>query len=65
MNSREIRDYINKLLEISIMLQKLTFAENISYQKSVELRLAHEKAYKKWLFYKNLQDELNKQSNRR
>ena len=65
MNNREIRDYIKKLLEISIMLQKLAFAENISYQKSVELRLAHEEAYKKWLFYKNLQAELNKQSNRR
>ena len=63
MNSLEIRDYIKKLLEISIMLQKLAFAENISYQKSVELRLAHKEAYKKWLFYKNLQAELNKQIN--
>ena len=64
MNSREMRDYIKKLLEISIMLQKLAFAEDISYQKSVELRLAHEKAYKKWLFYKNLQQELSKPKSR-
>lgn len=60
MNSREMRDYINKLSEISLMLQKLAFAEGISYQKSVELRLAHNEAYKKWLFYKNLQQELSK-----
>ena len=64
MNSLEMRDYIKKLLEISIMLQKLAFAEDISYQKSVELRLAHEKAYKKWLFYKNLQQELSKPKSR-
>ena len=64
MNSREMRDYIKKLLEISIMLQKLAFAENISYQKSVELRLAHEEAYRKWLFYKTLQEELNKTKSR-
>ena len=64
MNNREIRDYIKKLLEISIMLQKLAFVEDISYQKSVELRLAHEEAYKKWLFYKNLQQELNKSKSR-
>lgn len=64
MNNREIRDYIKKLLEISIMLQKLAFAEGISYQKSVELRLAHEEAYKKWLFYKNLQQELSKPKSR-
>lgn len=64
MNSREMRDYIKKLLEISIMLQKLAFAEGISYQKSVELRLAHEKAYRKWLFYKNLQQELSKPKSR-
>ena len=64
MNSREIRDYIKKLLEISIALQKLAFAEGISYQKSVELRLAHEEAYKKWLFYKNLQQELSKPKSR-
>ena len=64
MNSREIRDYIKKLLEISVMLQKLAFAEDISYQKSVELRLAHEEAYKKWLFYKNLQQELSKPKSR-
>ena len=64
MNNREIRDYIKKLLEISVMLQKLAFAEDISYQKSVELRLAHEEAYKKWLFYKNLQQELNKSKSR-
>ena len=64
MNSREMRDYIKKLLEISIMLQKLAFAEDLSYQKSVELRSAHEKAYKKWLFYKNLQQELSKSKSR-
>lgn len=64
MKSREMRDYIKKLLEISIMLQKLAFAEDISYQKSVELRLAHEKVYKKWLFYKNLQQELSKPKSR-
>ena len=64
MNNREIRDYIKKLLEISVMLQKLAFAEDISYQKSVELRLAHEEAYKKWLFYKNLQQELSKPKSR-
>ena len=64
MNSREMRDYIKKLLEISLMLQKLAFAEDISYQKSVELQLAHEKAYKKWLFYKNLQQELSKSKSR-
>ena len=64
MNSREMRDYIKKLLEISLMLQKLAFAENISYQKSVELRLAHKEAYKKWLFYKNLQQELSKPKSR-
>lgn len=64
MNNREIGDYIKKLLEISIMLQKLAFAEGISYQKSIELRLAHEEAYKKWLFYKNLQQELSKPKSR-
>ena len=64
MNNREIRDYIKKLLEISIMLQKLAFTEGISYQKSIELRLAHEEAYKKWLFYKNLQQELSKPKSR-
>lgn len=64
MNSREMRDYIKKLLEISIELQKLAFAEGISYQKSVELRLAHEEAYNKWLFYKNLQQELSKPKSR-
>jgi len=64
MNSREMRDYIKKLMEISIMLQKLAFAEGISYQKSIELRLAHEEAYKKWLFYKNLQQELSKPKSR-
>ena len=64
MNSREMRDYIKKLLEISIMLQKLACAEDLSYRKSVELRLAHEKAYKKWLFYKNLQQELSKSKSR-
>lgn len=64
MNNREIRDYIKKLLEISIMLQKLAFTEGISYQKSIELRLAHEEAYKKWLFYKNLQKELSKPKSR-
>lgn len=64
MNNREIRDYIKKLLEISIMLQKLAFAEGISYKKSIELRSAHEEAYKKWLFYKNLQQELSKPKSR-
>ena len=64
MNCREMRDYIKKLLEISIMLQKLAFNEDISYQKSVELRLAHKEAYKKWLFYKNLQQELSKPKSR-
>ena len=64
MNNREIRDYIKKLLEISVMLQKLAFAEGISYQKSIELRSAHEEAYKKWLFYKNLQLELSKSKSR-
>ena len=64
MKNREIRDYIKKLLEISVMLQKLAFTEGISYQKSVELRLAHEEAYNKWLFYKNLQQELSKPKSR-
>ena len=60
--NREIRDYIEKLLEISLALQKLAFSEDISYQKSEELRSEHEKAYNKWLFYKNLQIELSKPS---
>ena len=64
MNGQEMRDYIKKLMEISMMLQKLAFAEGISYQKSVELRQAHEEAYKKWLFYKNLQQELSKPKSR-
>ena len=62
--NREVRDYIKKLMEISIMLQQLAVAEGISYQKSVELRQAHEEAYKKWLFYKNLQEELSKPKTR-
>ena len=52
--NREARDYIKKLMEISIMLQQSAVAEGISYQKAVELRQAQEEAYKKWLFYKNL-----------
>ena len=62
--NREMRDYIKKLMEISIMLQQSAVAEGISYQKSVELRQAHEEAYKKWLFYKNLQEELSKPKTR-
>lgn len=64
MNNRELRDYIQKLLDISIALQRLAFSEGISFQKSQELREAHEKAYQKWLFYKNLQQELSKSKSR-
>lgn len=64
MNNREMRDYIKKLLDISIELKKLAFNEDISFQKSQELREAHEKTYQKWLFYKNLQQELSKSKSR-
>lgn len=60
MNGREMRDHIKKLLEISIELQKLALDESLSYQKAIELRLAHREAYKKWLFYKELYETVNK-----
>ena len=63
--NREMRDYVRKLLLTSIALNEISKYQELSYQKSVEIRKQHEEAYKKWLFYKNLQAELNKQTNRR
>ena len=60
MNYRLLYDYLKKLLEISIALSELSHSNNVSYEKSIELRKQHEEAYKKWLFYKNLQKTMNK-----
>lgn len=54
MKYRLLRDYLKKLLEISLELDKLSKSDNISYDKAVELRQKHQEAYNKWLFYKNL-----------
>ena len=59
MNYRLLYDYLKKLLEISIALSELASSNNISYEKSIELRKQHEEAYKKWLFYKNLQKTMS------
>jgi len=59
MNYRLLHDYLKKLLEISIALSELSHSDNISYEKAVELRKQHEEAYKKWLFYKNLQTTIS------
>ena len=47
MNYRLLYDYLKKLLEISIALSELASSNNISYEKSIELRKQHEEAYKK------------------
>ena len=59
MNYRLLYDYLKKLLEISIALSELSHSNNVSYEKSIELRKQHEEAYKKWLFYKNLQKTMS------
>ena len=59
MNHRLLYDYLKKLLEISITLRELSSSNNISYEKSIELRKQHEEVYKKWLFYKNLQKTMS------
>lgn len=64
MNNRKMRDYIYELLELSLLLQKVSTDFNTPYEKAVELRKEHEKAYKKWLFYKNLQQEMAKQKSK-
>lgn len=60
MTDRERRDYIRKLLETSLVLQRLALSLDISYEKSKELQAKHHETYNKWLFYKNLQEELSK-----
>ena len=54
--------YLKKLLEISIALNDLSKSDNISYEKAVELRKKHQEAYKKWVFYKNLQATISSKS---
>ena len=35
-------------------LRSLTFSNNISYSKGLEIRKKQDESYKKWQFYKNL-----------
>ena len=58
--NREMRDYVRKLLLTSIALNEISKYQELSYQKSIEIHKKHKEVYKKWLFYKNLQKELNK-----
>ena len=60
MTNRVLYEQIKYLLDLSLRLSNLSKSSEISYEKSVELRQQHEKTYKKWLFYKKLQQSLNK-----
>jgi len=62
MSYRLLYDYLKKLLEISIQLNELSHSDKISYEKAVELRQQHQEAYKKWVFYKNLQTTISSRS---
>lgn len=62
MTYRLLYDYLKKLLEISIKLNELSKSDEISYEKAVELRKQHQEAYKKWVFYKNLQATISSKS---
>ena len=62
MSYRLLYDYLKKLLEISINLNELSKSDKISYEKAVELRKQHQEAYKKWVFYKNLQTTISTKS---
>ena len=62
MSYRLLYDYLKKLLEISIKLNDLSKSDKISYEKAVELRKRHQEAYKKWIFYKNLQTTISSKS---
>ena len=64
MNDREMRDHIKKLLATSLTLKELSRNDNLTFEKSNYLRQQHEEAYNKWLFYKNLQQELSKSKSR-
>lgn len=64
MNDRSRRDYIRKLLEASLMLQKLALSLDISYEKSQEIQEQHHEIYNKWLFCKKLNDEVIKMRNK-
>lgn len=35
-------------------LRELTFSDNISYDKGLEIRKKQDESYKRWQFYKNL-----------
>lgn len=50
---------INKLKEIAITLRELSFSEDISYEKSQELRRQKEEIEKKYMFYKQLYERMN------
>ena len=62
MTYRLLYDYLKKLLEISIKFNELSKSDEISYEKAVELRKQHQEAYKKWVFYKNLQATISSKS---
>lgn len=49
---------INKLKEIAITLRELSFREDISYEKSQELRKQKEEIEKKYMFYKQLYEKI-------
>ena len=62
---REIRDIINKLEYASKKLKEFSMYNEVPYERALELRAKQQDIYNKWKFYKGLQLELNKQSNRR
>ena len=57
----DVKHFISKDLYNMFMtkINELSSSNNISYEKSIELRKQHEEVYKKWLFYKNLQKTMS------
>lgn len=62
MNNREIRDYRFKLLSISSDLKKLSFVENVSYKKSMEIHDLRTNIDKKYEFVTKLQIVMNNEN---
>ena len=64
MTPRELRDYINKLEEFTYLLKTVAFRNDVPYRKAVELRIKQDEYYKRWLFYKKLQEQLSETKGR-
>lgn len=61
MKKREIKEKINKLNKVSNNLNTLSKTGEISFEKSKNIYKQQNEAYKKFVFFKNIFKELEKE----